>query len=491
MKEKNRFSVLLEHLMSMANVKNYVLAKAVQYDESYISKWISGKSLPTEKNYESILSGISHCIVDSLNEDTTPVLLQEYQLTSTTDLVTAIYDNLILEYLYVRDLQNTTGSEVASRISYYPELTLDQFIFKMKHPALRKVNSLHVYAVVDILNIDTNYQLLIAELNTLNTGRGLILPGVEFSLLIDLETMPDDSTYVAGFLMNVLTNLSNINFNLYCGPQAQRKIVFALKDIYAISGMLVDKSHCLAVTTIEDSTLTSELYQKIKLLCTKESLLIRKTSLPEMIRSFEYDQSLLSSGQRCLLGHLTEHFVPDDLYEELLDSYCETHTEIRRSVLEKVHTIARKVLFSTPIKVLAYTSIFSNFTVTGELDFYGTRIRLDADQRLRCLKYIESLLNSDPNFQLRILSDGLLSDYQHIPHPTLFLSDSITYLRLKKNSPDYNICIPNKIILNKIFAEFFEDIWTSSSSAQPSASLIQYAIRAVEIIQSDDSANLI
>lgn len=51
MKEKNRFSVLLEHLTSMANLKNYVLAKAVQYDESYISKWISGKSLPTEKNH--------------------------------------------------------------------------------------------------------------------------------------------------------------------------------------------------------------------------------------------------------------------------------------------------------------------------------------------------------------------------------------------------------------------------------------------------------
>ena len=37
MKEKNRFSVLLEHLTSMANLKNYTIAKAVQYDESYIT----------------------------------------------------------------------------------------------------------------------------------------------------------------------------------------------------------------------------------------------------------------------------------------------------------------------------------------------------------------------------------------------------------------------------------------------------------------------
>lgn len=54
MKEKNRFSVLLEHLTSMANLKNYVLAKAVQYDESYISKWISGKSRNYFAEYQPV-----------------------------------------------------------------------------------------------------------------------------------------------------------------------------------------------------------------------------------------------------------------------------------------------------------------------------------------------------------------------------------------------------------------------------------------------------
>ena len=104
MKEKNRFSVLLEHLTSMANLKNYTIAKAVQYDESYISKWISGKLLPAEKNHEIIFQNISECIVNSLNPDTISMFLQEYQVRNLQDLKIAIYDNLEAEYSYVKEL---------------------------------------------------------------------------------------------------------------------------------------------------------------------------------------------------------------------------------------------------------------------------------------------------------------------------------------------------------------------------------------------------
>lgn len=76
MKDKNRFSILLEHLMAIAELKNSILAKAVQYDDSYISKWISGKLLPTEKNHENTLQAISHCIVEALSEESTAQLLQ-------------------------------------------------------------------------------------------------------------------------------------------------------------------------------------------------------------------------------------------------------------------------------------------------------------------------------------------------------------------------------------------------------------------------------
>lgn len=175
------------------------------------------------------MQNISQCIVEALTDDNRDTFLEEYQISDVSNLQKAIYDHLESEYTYVKELQVTTGSKVATKISYYPELTLDQFIFKMKHPSLRKVQSLNIYAMVDILNVDTNYQLLIAEFNSMHNDRGLVLPGVHFSLMIDLESSSDNPVYTAGFLMNLLSNLSNIDFNLYCGTQAQKKWFLRLK----------------------------------------------------------------------------------------------------------------------------------------------------------------------------------------------------------------------------------------------------------------------
>ena len=78
MAEKNRFSKLLEDLMVEAELKNYMLAQELQYDVSYISKWVSGRMIPAEKSAKKILEGISRCIVDVASETGRRNLLSDY-----------------------------------------------------------------------------------------------------------------------------------------------------------------------------------------------------------------------------------------------------------------------------------------------------------------------------------------------------------------------------------------------------------------------------
>lgn len=101
MEDKNRFSILLEHLLEVAEVKNYTLAKRLQYDVSYISKWVSGRMLPAKKTEKRVMEGISACVVDEATDDGRDLLLREYSVSIPSDLKAAIYDNLIAEYMII------------------------------------------------------------------------------------------------------------------------------------------------------------------------------------------------------------------------------------------------------------------------------------------------------------------------------------------------------------------------------------------------------
>lgn len=120
MEPKNRFSTLLEHLMSVAALKHYVVAQALQYDVSYISKWIGGKALPAEKSAEDVLRRLSRCLVEQGEPQGLVQLIRDYQVQDEQELSLAIYDNLMAEYNYVRELQRSSGAVVAPNVAFYP-----------------------------------------------------------------------------------------------------------------------------------------------------------------------------------------------------------------------------------------------------------------------------------------------------------------------------------------------------------------------------------
>ena len=76
------------------------------------------------------------------------------------DLKSAILDNIMAEYNYVNEMKKNTGNDVAPKTLFFPELNLSQYIGKMHHPVLRRVNSLDVVAVMDLMSVDHECDLL-------------------------------------------------------------------------------------------------------------------------------------------------------------------------------------------------------------------------------------------------------------------------------------------------------------------------------------------
>lgn len=482
MKEKNRFSSLLKHLMTIADVKNYALAKELQFDESYVSKMISGSLMPPKKTCEKVLRSISRCIVSSLDSDGRKTMMSEYQIIRERDLEAAIYDNLMAEYNYVMGLKEETGSEIAQKTTYFPEMTLAQFMQKTRHPVLRQVKSLDVIAAMDILALDRHYQLALAELESNENVVSKNYPNVHFSMLINLDANARQNTYNVTFLLNLLTNLSDIDFQLYSWPQAVGKLVFTVRDAYSVAGMVIDENHCISVTATEDPQNSNAIYDRLKSLCSSETMVVRKVSMEQMLTSSDYIRFLLGRNQRWLLGHVTEHMLPEDLFEELLTGYCETH-EVEPENLRRIHAMTRSVMEKMDIRVLVCEKALTDFAVSGELDFFNQKVTLTPKMRLRSLEYICKLPERNEKLQIKVLRTGAVSDIQHIPEPTMFLSDSMGYLRLARSGPENNVSVVNKMRAQEMMKDFFDEVWVAEKyrHIEDLTDLIYYVISMIQV----------
>lgn len=460
MKNNNRFGLLLEHLMSIAEIKNLTLAHALQYDVSYVSKWITGRCLPTEKRKEDILKKISDYLALSSSTKGQKQLITDYEVSSPIELSEALYDHLESAYNYVKKSQDELTKNEFPQVYYYSELTLEQYLSKMYHPVLRKVNSLDIMAAIDILEMSREYRLQIVQIENGKLSDQRVYPNVHFSMLINLDISNWDYIYDSIFLINMLTNFSHIDFSLYGCNEAIGKLIFTVKNDFAISGMLLGSKKCMSVITSEDSKNSNIMYNNIKEMCNSDYLLFRRSTMLDMLVNREYIFSLLSPNLRWLYGHLTEHFLPEDLFDEILIALSHNMNEIySKKDLHNIYTLTQSILQKSPIKIMIYESALSDFAISNELDFYNQKVHLSTEQKVHYLKNFLAICQKNKNIEIKLIYGRLVSDFQHIANQCVFLSDTVSYLRLDNSSKKNNLVIVNTFQMQKIFDQFYETAW--------------------------------
>ena len=485
--EKNRFSQLLEQLIIMSEVKSASLAKSLQYDASYISKWISGRMLPAEKTKRKVLTGISHELV----RQSTPIgmenLCTNYQIASPEELETVIYDNLEAEYDYVADLQKTYGTSIAPKTNFFIELSPAEYIAKMHHPVLRRVKMLDIMAEMDLLSLIHEYRLQIIQ-GDMRKEVYRAYPDVHFSLVIDLSPEKIDDTYDPVFLMNMMSDMSRVDFQLYKGKQAAGRMIFTVKDDFMISGMLINENRCMSVTTSSDSANCNPMYYSIRDLCIRENLLYRRTTMDQMIAGHDYVHSVLSLNQKWILGHMTEHFLPEELFEELMLQLKEQKDlKVDEAKIRYLHTLTRKALEETEFDILIYSAAFSNFAIDSTLDFFDYKIQLTTRQRELYIKNLLKLCTEKKNLRMKVIYGKLVSDFQYQVTQCVFLSDRISYLRLDTENRKNNLAILNHPDMQNIFDRFFNELWEGKenniiSDSQEINSFISNMIQRINVI---------
>ena len=229
-----------------------------------------------------------------------------------------------------------------------------------------------------------------------------------------------------------------------------------------ISGMLVDDKRCMAVNVSTETEHCRSMFETLSEVCTRDVLLYRPSTIDELIEEHIYQQSMLAMNKSWYIGHLTEHFLPDELFEELLETLKKEMAPdpIEEVQLRYLHALTKKALAESSSRVILCKEAITQLVIEKEISFYGYWIKLSLPQVKTYLRYLQTLCQGEEaSLKMKVLSERLVTDYQYEMTQCVFLSDGSSYLMTKTENRKNNLALFNHPDMMTIFEQFFQSIW--------------------------------
>lgn len=451
----NAFGSALQELIADAGIKNMNVAAAVQYDVSYISKWISGKVLPSEKNASIVIGAIADYAETEADEEHYRKLEQKYS--SAEGLNSGIRHCLMNAYE-----KSKGGIRESGALEYHSSLPVHTVIEKLWETVDCRPAPVRIVAAIDLFRIDHKSRVL---LSGMANGRFRDLSAykdTQIELLICFQELLSDENcvYDAISLIHLLTGLSSLQLTLYGIPDLRKVLMVVVQNTMAVSGTLLTEDHtCYGAAVAKDTQAADFLYKRLQTMCNEQYQVFRKVTMVEMLDRYEYVQSVLAPHPCWILGHMTEQLLPGNVFQEITEK-CAVPGE-DAAVIRQVHELTRVILQNGRAKLMIYDSAVTHFLLTGELDFFNRPVNLSMKQRLNCLHYLEELI--DCGIEVRLIMGGFSTDFQNVSNPCLFLSDEVSYLRLENGRYEDNLLVVNDRNAAEFFRKFFCTAWEKRS----------------------------
>lgn len=456
----NYFGRKLEQVLLYSGVKSATVAAALSYDVSYISKWITGKALPSRKNMEKVLAVISELIISNVGEEEIRNLREHLGLQNVEKLQEHITD-LLWEAYY-----ETTGQ--LNENQYVNNAVLKaapRGDFPLFDGFAREVRGKSVKAVVmaDLFAMDRASKLRLAGIES---GRFRLQDkhgDIAMDYIIDLRSLKGESVYDVILLIHMITNFSQCDFHLYYSKWAGDKLVIALQDEFAGVSVMTSNHQFLCSSSTRDKKTANEIYDTTRGIIEPDKQVFFATDMDSMLLNHEYFHNLLSQQNRWLVGHVTERFLPKELFDRLSEECFASEPQLQQEA-GRACAMTANALEKGRVRIMFYHLALVGFVLSGELDFFGRKVILSVEDRMAVMQHIRRMMESVPADKIRMVKEGFSDDFKYITNPCLFLSDTVPYLRLENKLYRDDLLLVKDETVKSIFDDFFETIWNDEGS---------------------------
>lgn len=460
------FGQLLEKLLYLSNQKKITLAKELGYDISYISKWINGRNLPTQKNISNICKVTSEFIVKSLNSVSKQDLKHyfEIELEVKDDTELAQFIDRILNESYIATAQKSNSSVYKSTHSeenYNSMLHINprfrkNYLSKDMDLYVNESNELDIILSTNLYKLKSNDKIYIAgmksSLDEIQKDKN-----VRIRFLTGFEGSEKDLILNTFLIIYMIIEYTDFNFEIYNCDIDNSNILSVVRDRMFHSAIFGSNGRCLLTNMTKEKSVVDEAYFSFEeIIKSQGKLLVEKKSPIDMVKDKTYMQYIMGKDFKWMLGSINEFFMPPDLFMELAESIFGNDKEVLQE-LQQINTFLQNITYKSDIKALVYEVELIKYISTWEVTFFNIPVKLTLEQMERHIKNIEYIIKNNENIEIKLIEGNILDNYHSDINPSIHLSKNMNLIKTsnENESNDYAVIKDKefKIVCDKLFDE--------------------------------------
>lgn len=467
MAEGNQYGEFIRFLLNAADVRVGALADRLGYDITYVSKWLTGSRLPSERATDHIHKNMAEFFAGQLSSHPNQQIianiighhynggLGEAELREALDA--ALFQLLCLRY-----------AESASSVKGLPRKSLEgAFLFKkpdiialMKSAVLKAANS--KAKKIEILSSVDLYRIFGDQLVSLFEQCSLMNLSASLDQVVDLEVFRGDKDTYFDHVIKTFSVANAPKVTLFCnnGPPSGSGII-VIKGVAALQLALEGDGILSCCYSYEDEV-TAALSEYCSSLFRRLPRFLFPLNAQTLVKTNTWIDFYTQKDIQIFICGAPALFLPPEVIDELIESVpAQEEKDIECRVhLKMLSRIWEQKTRHSSINIILFKSCLLEYLQTGNLYLEQRKFTLTAGQRAAHVNHLDGILQENPGIRIRMIDDIASSVHQLRYGVSFFASSSEVIFEKAILGPSTQFCYHKLGHMEDIelFRQYFEQV---------------------------------
>jgi len=484
MKKSKSYGLIIKELLDVTDTKFTVLAKAVGYDISYISKWCNNIKIPSIKNIETVNSKLAQFFseevikqgkIEDINKSFEIRQYTVEHLAKKELLYEVIYKILETGYKNSKsDFCQKTENTTEDNKIIIGNKKITSFVTDLLRTTIESsTDDIEIISTLDICKTTSNINPDMIE--------GLKMKNIRVNakVALDMSEFESNPNFYIPRIYFILNECLNIEFDFYDNKELDKLNIIAIKNKFAIICSLNLDGIMEVATVIMEQDKVNAIYEQVSIKFRTESLLIKSTEFLGMDKGGYRTEFYSNDEFQFISTRGFEFLLPYEIINEIInDVYNQGLNEDTAFFIKKIQITWEEVFEKSKINFIILKSALMKYFEDGEIFYAEVNYKVTPEQRKKHALNVLECMRNNKDIKITVLDDELLNHKLNFFKISVYVNNRKIFLKKNRKS-ESNSAPLYYTIINEKFVKLINEYLTSLKDRDY---CVEYDLNATERI---------